>query len=75
MKKLLIFLIAICCCGCTSSDVIQSNADVAIPLKVYVSDPSQTIFTVDIEGHTYLIFEGINKAGMVHAEHCSCKKK
>jgi len=30
---------------------------------------------VEIKGHIYLIFEGVNKGNIIHAEHCPCKNK
>lgn len=33
------------------------------------------IFVTTIRGHEYVIYDGYNKGGIVHAESCSCKSK
>lgn len=33
------------------------------------------IYIVEVEGHKYVIYDGYNQGGIVHAESCSCKEK
>lgn len=33
------------------------------------------VFVVNVKGHDYVIFDGYNKGGIVHAESCPCKQK
>lgn len=33
------------------------------------------IYIVEVEGHKYVIYDGYNQGGIVHAESCPCKKK
>lgn len=75
MKKILILLVAICCCGCNTTDVKESVTYDEIPLKIYVSDATKSIYTIEIEGHIYVVFSGTYKGGIIHAEHCPCKIK
>lgn len=75
MKKILILLVAICLCGCIATDVKKSVTYDEVPLKIYVADATKTIYTVEIEGHIYVIFSGRYKGGIIHAEHCPCKNK
>lgn len=75
MKKILILLVAICLCGCNSTDVRESVTYDEVPLKIYVDDATKTIYTVEIEGHIYVVFSGHYKGGIIHAEHCPCKNK
>lgn len=75
MKKILILLIAICCCGCNTTDVRKSTTYDVVPLKIYVSDATKSIYTIEIEGHVYVVFSGTYKGGIIHAEHCPCKNK
>lgn len=32
------------------------------------------IYTVEVEGHKYVIYDGYNQGGIVHAESCQCKE-
>lgn len=75
MKKILFLLVIIFCCGCTTTDVRESVTYDEVPLKIYVSDASKTIYMVEIEGHIYVVFSGHHKGGIIHAEHCPCKNK
>ena len=75
MKKILILLAAICCCGCNTTDVKESVTYDEVSLKIYVSDATKSIYTVEIEGHIYIVFSGTYKGGIIHAEHCPCKMK
>lgn len=75
MKKFLILLVAICCCGCSTTDVKESVTYDTVPIKTYVDDAVKSIYTVEIEGHIYVVFSGAYKGGIIHAEHCPCKTK
>lgn len=33
------------------------------------------IYIVEVEGHKYVIYDGYNQGGIIHAESCSCKEK
>ena len=33
------------------------------------------IYTVEVEGHKYVIYDGYNQGGIVHAESCPCKER
>ena len=33
------------------------------------------IYTVEVEGHKYIIYDGYNQGGIVHAESCPCKER
>ena len=74
MKKILILLAAICCCGCNSP--IEKNisiSDEPANMKYYKCDMAGNIYTIEIEGHLYVIYSGARKGGIIHAEHCPCK--
>lgn len=75
MKKILILLATICCCGCNTTNVRKSTTYDVVPIKTYVSDATKFIYTVEIEGHIYVVFSGTYKGGIIHAEHCPCKTK
>lgn len=73
MKKILILLAAICCCGCSSTGITKEESTQNLNVKYYYKDPTEYLFTVEIEGHLYLIYSGLYKSSMLHAEHCPCK--
>lgn len=45
------------------------------PYKTYFKEDSNTILGVEIEGHQYIIFDGLYKGNIIHAEHCPCHDK
>lgn len=71
MKKLLILLATICCCGCIS---VETNATALPKIKYYRNDNS-FIYSIEIEGHLYIVFDGYHEGSIIHAEHCPCKMK
>ena len=71
MKKILILLAAICCCGCSDNATEVTTTDDVIRIKTY----TKRIYSVEIEGHIYLVYGKGFSGSMVHAEHCPCKKK
>ena len=79
MKKFLILLAAICCCGCNSTDSTKKEPTEEptqnINIKLYYKDFATVLYGADIEGHLYIIYSGNYKGGIIHAEHCPCKIK
>jgi hypothetical protein len=75
MKKILILLAVICCCGCSDIETKVTATDDITRIKVYKNDVGCRIYSVEIEGHIYLIYSGDYKGGIIHAEHCPCKMK
>ena len=62
MKKILAVLFALVITGCggeRSNQVSISNSD--------------AVYTVTVEGHDYVIYDGYHQGGIVHAESCWCK--
>lgn len=75
MKKFLILLVIICCLsGCSTSATVEESTQ-NMNLKLYYRDPATVLYTAEIEGHLYVIYSGTHKGGIIHAEHCPCKKK
>lgn len=76
MKKILILLVAICCCGCSSSiDTKNTATTETTKIKYYRNDLGGCIYTIEIEGHLYIALDEGHGAGIIHAEHCPCKTK
>lgn len=74
MKKFLILLAAICCCGCNSVDTKATSTTETTKIKYYRND-IVSIYSIEIEGHLYIVYSGNYKGGIIHAEHCPCKMK
>ena len=72
MKKLLILLAAICCCGCSGIEQKRTNTPV---LNHYRDCAMHDIIEIEIKGHSYLVWLEANRGGITHAEHCPCKMK
>ena len=68
----LIIASALCLSGCeehTDSASTQPNK------KVFESSFNSCIYSLEIEGHEYIIFDGYRKGGIIHSESCQCKKE
>lgn len=75
MRKIIICLIALVCCGCNGIETNTEISTIAPDVKYYKNDISSTIYTVDIEGHKYIVIKAAYGVGIIHAEHCPCKTK
>lgn len=82
MKKLLILLVAICCCGCgedfskaMNQPIVETVGYPRTEVNYYVNAMGPDISVIEIENHLYLVFSGNHKGGIIHAEHCPCKMK
>ena len=68
----LIIASALCLSGCeenTDSASTQPNG------KYFKNSFGACIYSVEIEGHEYIIFDGYRKGGIIHSESCQCKKE
>lgn len=62
---------ALCLAGC-EGDVDLAPAP---PGEKYFRKSASTLmYSIEIEGHEYIIFEGFHKGGIVHSGSCSCRK-
>ena len=75
MKKILILLAAIYCCGCSSIETNTTSTTETTKIKYYRNDIGGHICSVEVEGHLYIVFGNSHGGGIIHAEHCPCKKK
>jgi hypothetical protein len=75
MKKILILLATICLCSCdvteTNRTYLNNNTDV----KYYRLDGNGRVYTIEIEGHIYIVTGSSSGGGIIHAEHCPCENK
>lgn len=72
MKKILILLAAICCCGCNSTETTPPQK---IKVQKYEATINDDIYSVEVEGHIYIVYDGAYCGNIIHAEHCPCKMK
>lgn len=75
MKRILILLVAICCCGCNDTGTNTIEPSERLNVNQYYKNSSTRVFTMEVEGHLYLVYDSYNKCGILHAEHCPCKNK
>ena len=46
------------------------------PTEIYFKKTFSTmIYSIEIEGHKYIVFSGTKKGGIIHSESCQCKKE
>ena len=68
----LVIASALCLAGCeehTASEQSQPN------VKYLMRTFSTVIYSICIEGHDYIVFNGYRKGGITHSESCPCKKE
>lgn len=62
---------ALCLAGCS----VKDDPPPAPPEERYFKKSASTfIYSIEIEGHEYIIFDGFRKGGIIHSESCPCKK-
>lgn len=72
MKKILILLTGILLCGCSSTEMTPTQK---IKVQKYEAATYDGIYSVEIEGHIYIVYDGVYCGNIIHAEHCPCKTK
>lgn len=72
MKTLWIGVVgsALCLAGCGVKDDSASDPSKE---KYFKRSVSSCIYSIEIEGHEYIVFDGVYKGGIVHSESCPCK--
>lgn len=72
----------ICCCGCSedfskfmNQPIVKTENNPRTKVNYYINDVGPDISVIEIEHHLDLVFSGLNKGGIIHAEHCPCKMK
>lgn len=68
----LVIASALCLVGCeehTASEPEQSN------VKYHLRTFSTVIYSICIEGHEYILFNGYRKGGITHSASFPCKKE
>ena len=71
MKKLIIAVVAFTVlAGCYP---IKKNKDYMNPWTDHGSGITTKV--TEIDGHKYILMDGCNAAGIIHAESCQCKRE
>lgn len=70
-----ILAMLLCCLSGCSTGITTEGPTQNLNVKYYYKDPALRLFTAEIEGHLYVIYNGTYKGGIIHAEHCPCKMK
>ena len=65
----LVIASALCLSGCDEYEQVQSKG------KYYNPTIGVCIYSIEIEGHDYVVFNGYRKGGITHSESCPCKKE
>lgn len=68
---LAVIVSALCLAGCSVKD---DPASVPPEERYFKKSASTFIYSIEIEGHEYIIFDGFRKGGIIHSESCPCKK-
>ena len=80
----LVIASALCLAGCE----VNVDSASAPPREKYFKESASTspgeryfkksaytfIYSIEIEGHEYIIFDGFRKGGIIHSESCPCRK-
>lgn len=64
---------ALCLAGC-DDDVNSTSTSVPPEERYFKKSATTFIYSIEIEGHEYIIFDGMRKGGIIHSESCQCKK-
>lgn len=75
MKKMIYVITAMLLCACSSVDTSVTATTKTTGVKYYKNDICGSVYTVEIEGHTYIIVDVNHGGGIIHAEHCPCKEQ
>lgn len=67
----LVIASALCLAGC---GVDVDSTSTPSRERYFKKSASTFIYSIEIEGHEYIIFDGMRKGGIVHSESCPCRK-
>ena len=71
----LIIASALCIAGCVEHIEHKDIEQAQLNVKYFIKTISTHIFSIEIEGHKYIIFNGGYKGNIIHSESCPCKKE
>lgn len=68
----LVIASALCIAGC---GVNVDPTSAPSKEKYFKRSMGTNIYSIEIEGHEYIIFDGTYKGGIIHSESCQCRKE
>lgn len=75
----LVIASALCLAGCGVKDDSASAPSKEKYFKKSICNSlvgiSESIYSIEFEGHKYIIFSGFRQGGIIHSESCPCKKE
>lgn len=72
----LIIASALCLAGCEEYEYEQfQTQQFKTKVKYYNPTIGVRIYSIEIEGHDYILFNGYRKGGITHSASCPCKKE
>ena len=69
MKYIIAAAAALVLAGCHEYEQVQTK------VKYYNPTIGVRIYSIEIEGHDFILFNGYRKGGITHSESCQCKKE
>ena len=75
IRFIIVIVFALCLAGCGVNDdsiYVQSNVSNE---RYFKRSSSAIIYSISIEGHEYIVFDGAYKGNIIHSESCPCKKR
>ena len=75
----LIIASALCLAGCEEHEQLHAQQlktqQLQAKVKCYKPTCDIRIYSIEIEGHCYIVFDSYRKGGIIHSESCPCKKE
>ena len=75
IRFIIVIIFALCLAGCGVNDdstYVQSNVSNE---RYFKRSSSAIIYSISIDGHEYIVFDGAYKGNIIHSESCPCKKR
>ena len=75
IRFIIVIIFALCLAGCGVNDdsaYVQSNVSNE---RCFKRSLTTIIYSISIEGHEYIVFDGAYKGSIIHSESCPCKKR
>lgn len=74
MRKIIICCVLLALCGsCKQVKEVREETQSYMFTTVW-RDKGIWIYKAQVEGHEYLIIDGVYKSGIIHSESCPCKQ-
>lgn len=75
IRFIIVIVFALCFAGCGVNDDSASGQTNVSNERYFKRSSSAIIYSISIEGHEYIVFDGAYKGSIIHSESCPCKKR